>query len=138
MSLLEEQFSELSYYTLSHTDPSFIHQHIVDAFTAQTADKDTKPIKIIFALSGLYLYLEKGFTGKQVQAMHIKMAKNKVDWPVIQLPRQRGEITVASVVEEEQGIKRDEMIHQWCISVWNAYKESHQTTINLLQKYLNS
>ena len=35
---LQEQYNELSYYTLLHGDPSFIHQHIVDAYIAQTAD----------------------------------------------------------------------------------------------------
>ncbi|MGB4837418.1 MAG: hypothetical protein WBP08_00365 [Saprospiraceae bacterium] len=55
-----EEFYELSYYTLGHKDMGyFIHQHIVDAYQAQTADKDTKPIAITFALVGLYLYLEK-------------------------------------------------------------------------------
>ena len=34
----KEQFHELSFYTLAHRDPTFIHQHIVDAYTAQHAD----------------------------------------------------------------------------------------------------
>lgn len=31
----DDPFHELSFYTLSHPDPSFIHQHSVDAYTAQ-------------------------------------------------------------------------------------------------------
>jgi hypothetical protein len=51
-----EQYNELLYYTLCHQDIGyFIHQHVVDAYTAQTADNNTKPIAIIFALVGLYL-----------------------------------------------------------------------------------
>ena len=30
----EELFHELSFYTLAHPDPAFIHQHIVDAYAA--------------------------------------------------------------------------------------------------------
>ena len=50
-----ELYHELSAYTLSHPDPSFIHQYVVDAFAAQTADENTKPIALTFALVGLYL-----------------------------------------------------------------------------------
>lgn len=44
MSLQSDQEvnNELSYYTLSHGDPSFIHQYIVDAFAAQHADENPK------------------------------------------------------------------------------------------------
>ena len=50
-----ECYHELTAYTLSHTDPAFIHQYAVDAFAAQTADDTTKPITLAFALMGLYL-----------------------------------------------------------------------------------
>jgi hypothetical protein len=69
-NLEQEKYYELSYYTLAHDDPRFIHQHIVDAFAAQTANQDTNPIKVAFALIGLYLYLEKDYTGKEVQLAH--------------------------------------------------------------------
>jgi hypothetical protein len=61
----QDEFYELSYYTLAHPDNVyFIHQYIVEAFQTQSADKDTKPIRLIFSLLGLYLYLEKGYTGR--------------------------------------------------------------------------
>jgi hypothetical protein len=66
-SLEQEQYDELAYYTLAHPDPGFIHQNIVDAFAAQTATEADKPIKIAFALVGLYLCTVKGRTGRQAQ-----------------------------------------------------------------------
>ena len=51
----EAAYHELCYYTLTLGDPAFIHQHVVDAFAAQQADEQTKPIKVTFALVGLYL-----------------------------------------------------------------------------------
>jgi hypothetical protein len=33
----QEQYNELAFYTLAHSDPGFIHQNAVDAFAAQTA-----------------------------------------------------------------------------------------------------
>jgi hypothetical protein len=39
----QDLYHELSYYTLAHPDPSFIHQHIVDAYAAQHADDARRP-----------------------------------------------------------------------------------------------
>jgi len=92
------------FYTLSHPDKSyFIHQHVVDAYSAQTADENTKPIGLVFALVGLYLYLEKNYTGRQVQQAHMKLANNKKPWPKIELPKDRGAITVTDVLNAQPG-----------------------------------
>ena len=134
---LQEKFNELTYYTLAHPDPAFIHQHIVDAFIAQTADKDSKPIGVAFALIGLYLYLEKNYTGKQVQLAHMALARRKQDWPKFDLPESRGEITVADVLNEPAGPARDAKIRAWCASVWQAYSESHQKVLDLVSRHLH-
>src|SRR5262249_50414598 len=63
----QEAYYELAGYTLVHPDPAFIHQYIVDAYAAQHADAHCKPISISFALAGLYLHLERGYSGKAVQ-----------------------------------------------------------------------
>ena len=129
----EEQYHELSFYTLAHQDKSFIHQHIVDAYIAQTANQNTKAISLVFSLAGLYLYVEKNYTGRQVQQVHLQMAKNKIAWPSINLPEYRGNISVANVIEEAPGPQRDDMIHKWCISVWDAYKDNSEVIAALLQ-----
>jgi hypothetical protein len=128
----QEKFYELSYYTLAHPDPSFIHQHIVDAFTAQTANADSKPIGVVFALIGLHLYLDKDYTGKQVQQAHMTLARHKRDWPRFDLPESRGEITVADVLSEPAGPGRDAKIREWCASVWEAYSERHEKIRDLI------
>jgi hypothetical protein len=132
-----EQYNELSYYTLGHPDMEyFIHQHIVDAYTAQKADENTKPIAITFALVGLYLYVEKNYSGKQVQIEHIRMSKNKKVWPDIKLPEKRGDITISIVLNTTPGTERDLMIKSWCISVWQAFEESHKTITSLVNTEL--
>jgi len=131
----QDLYYELTYYTIEHHDKiNFIHQHVVDAYTAQKADDKTKPIAIIFALAGLYLYIEKNYSGKQVQKAHVQMSKNKKAWPVIKLPKQKGEITILKVLETIPGTERDVMIKKWCISVWQAYENSHET----IASYVNS
>lgn len=133
----QERFYELSYYTLAHPDPAFIHQHIVDTFTAQAADRDSKPIAVAFALIGLCLYLEKNYTGKQVQLAHMALARRNREWPKFDLPESRGEITVADILSEPAGPGRDAKIREWCASVWQAYSESHQKVLDLISRYLH-
>lgn len=133
----EEQYHELCFYTLAHADISFIHQYVVDAYFAQIADEHTKPISITFALAGLYLFIEKNYTGRQVQEVHTKMSKNKRAWPIFTLPKNRGDINVTDVLAKPAGQERDEMIRKWCASVWEAYHENRPTVISLLQTELN-
>ncbi len=117
----ERFFEELFFYTLSHHDGDFfIHQLAVDAYTAQTVDKDTKRISIVFALVGLYLFVERGYTGREIQKAHMALAKYKDKLPEVFIPDKRGDITVEDVLAEKNN--RDEMIKEWCKSVWNAYK----------------
>jgi hypothetical protein len=65
MILNQDAYDELCCYTLSHRDTSFIHQHVVDAFAAQTADERTKLIGLAFALIGLYLHQSAVITSAQ-------------------------------------------------------------------------
>lgn len=129
--------NELAFYTLSHGDPSFIHQHAVDAYTAQHADENTKPIGTVFALVGLCLYLEKNFTGRQVQMMHMRLGRHRKQWPRLTPPAQRGDITISQVMAAPAGKARDEMIHAWCASVWLSWKETRQQILELLKKELD-
>jgi len=136
MALEQEAYNKLFSYTLTRKDPSFIHQHTVDVYTAQHADDHTKPIGLIFALVGLYLYLEKNYSGRQVQEAHMKMAKRRKNWPMLDLPKERGSLTIFDVLAESPGKPRDEMIRRWCESVWAAYGQSHETIERLVQTEL--
>ncbi|MBN2590157.1 MAG: hypothetical protein JXA96_09870 [Sedimentisphaerales bacterium] len=136
MKTVQELYNELAYYTLSLGDEEFIHQHIVDAFGAQNAGEKTKPIGICFALAGLYLYLEKDYTGRQVQLAHMQMAKKRKKWPALELPENRGDITIADVLDAEPGEERREMIRKWCDSVWKAYSQSHDIVAALVNVVL--
>ncbi len=113
-------FEKLSFYTLSHSNSDyFIHQLIVDAYTAQTANKNTKKISLVFSLVGLYLLIEKKYTGKEIQQAHSLLSNYKEFLPEVKLPNNRGSITISEVLESE--INRDAMIKKWCFSVWKEY-----------------
>jgi hypothetical protein len=120
MAAEEDLQHELMYYTLAHGDPAFIHQHAVDAYAVQNATEDSKPISVMFGLIGLYLHLERGFTGRQVQRAHMQLGTPRRTWSMPALPEHRGVIRVADVLDSPPGEKRDAMIDAWCKSVWVA------------------
>ncbi len=130
-----DAYNELCCYTLTHTDRAFIHQHVVDAYAAQSAQATDKPIKLTIALVGLYLHLEHQFTGRQVQLAHMKMARKKHDWPAFELPELRGDITAINVLAFPPGPQRDGAIDDWCLSVWTAYAHHRSTLHELLDSF---
>src|ERR1700730_9203459 len=102
----EDAYNELCGYTLTHGDASFIHQHVVDAFAAQRADAQSKPIGVTFALVGLYLHVEKQFSGRQVQRAHMQLARQnrqKRPWPRFVLPGNRGSLMAVDVMTASEG-----------------------------------
>jgi hypothetical protein len=132
----QEAYNELAYYTLAQPRTAFIHQHIVDAYTAQCADENSKPIGITFPLIGLYLYIEKDFSGNQVQQAHVQLAKKRKRWPTFKLPDGQGEITARDVLAAPPGHERDDAIRAWCASVWEAWQESQQQVRDLVRSEL--
>jgi len=135
MASAREAYEELSAYTLTHGDPAFVHQHVVDAFAAQSADGTTRPITLTFALVGLYLHVEKGRTGRRVQLVHMQLAQRKRDWPTWPLPLDRGAMNAADVMRSAAGVERDKAIDAWCGSVWQAFSQHRDAVVRLLEGY---
>lgn len=131
----QQAYEELQCYTLGHGGPGFIHQHVVDAWAAQHADEQTKPIGLTFALVGLYLHVERGFSGRQVQRVHMKLGQRRRTWPSFPLPRERGSVTASQVMAAPAGPERDISIDSWCASVWGAFSDSHRAVAELLQQH---
>lgn len=130
----EQAYHEVSAYILTRGDETFIHQHVVDAWAAQNAHAASKPIGVFFALVGLYLHVERGFTGRQVQRAHMQLAKRPEPWPVGPLPADRGAVTAIDVLAAPEGAARDAMIDEWASSVWAAYADSHERVAELLRR----
>jgi hypothetical protein len=131
----DESYHHLAAYTLTHGDAAFIHQLVVDTQMAQTATATSKPIGVAFALAGLYLHLERGFTGRQVQLAHMKMARTRRAWPTFLLPASRGTITAADVMQHPEGPARDTAIEAWCADVWQAYHASRDAVIAFVREH---
>jgi hypothetical protein len=129
-------YDHLYVYAGSRGRERFILQHVVDAHHARIATAQTKPIVIIMALVGLYLHVERGFTGLQVQHVHMQLGREKHQWPSITMPQTRGTMSEDDVMNVPEGDERDAAISEWCRSVWDAYKTANRPAIiDLLQRH---
>jgi len=131
-----DQYHELTFYTLSLGDKEFIHQHVVDAYGAQNANDKTKPIALFFSLAGLYLLVERNYSGKQVQKAHQTMASKTKNFIKLNLPEDRGRVSIKNVLNEPAGAKRNMKIMEWCRAVWLAYTDQHGKIIGATDKLL--
>jgi uncharacterized protein DUF5946 len=126
-------YDEVYVYTMGR--PGFILQHVVDAFAVQTANGESRPIAVVFGLVGLYLHVERQFSGREVQKTHMALGRRKREWPRMFLPEDRGSVTVADVLAAPAGPERDLAIDEWCRSVWTACGGNRPTIIALLRDY---
>jgi len=133
MDSMRAAYDEVYVYTMGR--PGFILQHVVDAFAVQTANDESRPIGVVFGLVGLYLHVEKQFSGRQVQRVHMELGCRKREWPRVCVPEDRGTMTVADVLAASAGPERDMAIDNWCGSVWTAFGANRQTIIGLLREY---
>jgi len=133
MDSMRDAYDEVCVYTMGR--PGFILQHVVDAFAVQTASDEGKPIAVVFGLIGLYLHVEKQFSGRQVQRVHMELGRRKREWPAVHLPEDRGSMTVADVLAASAGPERDLAIDNWCRSLWTAFGANRRTIIDLLREY---
>lgn len=119
-------YDELTAYTLTRGSGEFIHQLAVDAYRAQHADETMPAIGLAFALIGLYFACERGYSGRQVQHMHMLLARRSKTWPRFVPPAHAGSITVLDVMRAEPGDERDTMLRRWACSVWAAWDKEHE------------
>jgi len=133
MDTMRAAYDEVYLYTMGR--PGFILQHVVDAFAVQRVNDDSKPMGLVFGLVGLYLHVEKQFSGREVQRVHMELGRRKRGWPRVYVPEDRGSMTVADVLAASAGPERDAAIDNWCRSVWTAFGANRETIIALLREY---
>ena len=129
-------YGELTGYTVMRRDEAFIHQHLVDAYAAQHVREGRPPIVAAFALIGLYLAVEKGYTGKQVQHMHILLARRSKHWPTFTPPPHVGVLTARDALDAPPGTERDEILMRWARSVWEAWSAEHDRVRTLFAQVM--
>jgi hypothetical protein len=126
-------FHELSAYTITTGDERFIHQHAVDAYAAQHAPENAKPIATAAALIGLYLHVKKGWPGRRVQRAHMELGNRMKEWPTFPPPRELAALHVGMVLAVPPGEQRDRAIEEWARAVWASWKAEHGAVEALLE-----
>lgn len=133
MDVVRAAYDEIYVYAMGR--PGFILQHVIDAYAVQTAAENPAAIGLVFGLAGLYLHVEKQFSGRQVQQAHQKLGARKRLWPVVVFPEARGHLTACDVLAAPAGRERDAAIEEWCRSVWGAFSHNRRTIVTLLEEY---
>lgn len=131
-----QMYHELSAYLMMNPDVTFSTQHAVDAYGAQHSGDKVKNIRTAFSLIGLYLALEHGFSGRQVQQAHMELAKRNIEWSSFELPNKSYTLSVLDVLAIEESENRKEMLLKWARDVWNNWEHYHGWTKKICQNYL--
>ncbi len=137
------RYEEVLAHTWQSGDAFFVHQYVVDAYATSHVSETMKPIQPFFALAGLYLASEKGYTGRQVQHAHMAMAQRPKNapahsWPVFTPPSSKPTLTIADVFAAPLGPKRDACIADWLRAVWETWADEHVRIRALTQQYLEA
>ncbi len=129
-------FDELSAFTLSLRDKDFINQVAIDIYTAQHIGPKVKPIGTVFALIGLYLVFERGYSGRQVQLAHMTLSKTRRQWPHFDPPAKKSTVTVGDVVMDLTQQNHREKIYAWGKAVWELWRGERENIERLITNYL--
>ena len=118
-------------------------QLTIDTYGAQHAGGATPPIRVAYALAGLWLAIEHGFSGEEVRAVHRRMGHPTGSWPAFDAPPpDRDWMTVVDVAEvgvrqhSESGHAR--AAQRWAEEVWAAWLEVAPGTDDAVESMLRS
>jgi hypothetical protein len=112
------------------------HQLLVDTYAAQHAGDPTTRIATAFALIGLYLTLEHGWSGIEVRDAHQLLAGRYRDWPGFEAPRAPASITVQDLVLTGSPDEYVEVLHRWAQAVWASWEDQHDRVAALINERL--
>jgi len=118
----QDLYLELSYYTLAHPNPSFIHQHIVTLMRL-TCRRNWKANRSCLRFDWTLLarreklYWQAGTESSYELASSVSNGSSRIF-------RKSGSYHSAECTGASPGQSRDAMIHNWCASVWTAWNES--------------
>ena len=120
-----QEFGQLTAYNLQQSSDDFGHQVAVDSYAAQHPGPPAKRVTLWFALAGLYLALEEGWTGRQVQVAHQRLARLDKVGPDLDHPVVPRGMTVGDVMAANAGDDRNTALINWARVVWKAWSPCH-------------
>lgn len=103
-----------------------LHQLTVDAYGAQHTGPMVPAIGTAFALIGLHLTLDIGWSGNAVRAAHQYLAAQPHEWPEFATPQTRAGLTIADVAGSQTPQEHASRVRAWAASVWESWSAEHQ------------
>ena len=125
-----EVAGQLLGYEVEHSAQlGYLHQLRIDAYGAQHVSPDAPRIGPVFALNGLYMYLERGSGNIDVRTAHGIMANAYDDWPAMTPPATVGRLTAYDVLTADDV---ESALITWAREVWESWPPDDQDTIRKL------
>jgi hypothetical protein len=114
------------------------HQTCVDSYAAQHVGPQMRPMTVCFALNGLYLVLERGWSGIAARDAHGHLARTVVraDWPNFEPPSEAGPLTVLDGALSADLDAQGAAIEAWGRSVWATWSHVHDAVRQLTDRQL--
>jgi hypothetical protein len=103
-----------------------LHQLTEDAYGAQHAGPKVPAIGMAFALIGLHLALDEGWSGNGVRSAHQYIAAHHRDWPRFAAPQIVAGLTIAHVAGSSTPEEHASRVRAWAASVWESWSAEHQ------------
>jgi hypothetical protein len=98
----------------------------------QTAGEHTPAIGTIFALNGLYMFLERGSGNLDMRTAHSIMANSGTRWPRLLPPERVGRLTAYDVLQGGSVEAVEKLLLAWAEQVWSDWPANDQETVRLL------
>ncbi|GAA3139583.1 hypothetical protein GCM10010530_69620 [Kribbella aluminosa] len=110
----------------------YLHQLRIDAYGAQHVHPDAPRIGPLFALNGLYMFLERGSGNLAVRTAHGIMANSYDDWPRLVPPPQVGDLTASDVLTAGGVDEVESTLLRWAREVWESWPDAERETVRNL------
>jgi hypothetical protein len=107
----------------------YLHQLRIDAYGAQHVSPTAPRIGPVFALNGLYMYLERGSGNVDVRTAHGIMANSYDAWPALTPPPKVGRLTAYDVLTADDVEKA---LIEWARDVWESWPDAERDVIREL------
>ncbi len=130
-------YGRLTSFIAEHPEELAVWQQTaVDAFTLQHLRDSMPAIKQAFALNGLFMVFELGFTGLQARAAHGHLAETVRTWPTYERRDDVGDMTASDVSISSVDHCADDMA-SWGRTVWDAWGDVHDEVADATDRQLS-
>lgn len=134
---------ELLGFQVQHPVMLRYHQLTADTYTAQHAGGPTPLLRVGYALTGLWLSIEHGFSGEDVRSIHRRMGRPTAAWPIFDPPRPPQRWLTGIDVADAGVRQRSERGHAkavaaWAESVWETWLREQPGTDDAVERLLSA